>query len=364
MRFRNLVRIAAHGGLLQRIAQLANIAAPALRGQQSQRIWAQLGRLRAAAQGHVFAQHLHQGRNVLAPVTQGRHPYGQHVQAVKKVFAEQAFTHQTRQVTRGRGNHACVKRQKLVGAQRFNFAFLQSPQQLGLQGQRHVANFVQKQSTAMGQAEFAFAALLLGAGIGTWGHAKKLSLQQGVGHRSDVQADERPIGTHRGGVDSMRQQFFARTGFAQQQHRAGRLRSAPGLALDLDRRRAGTDKAGKGVARLARVAALLFTLAHALGGQFTPSVIQVALQQGKLAHQRLQTGFGVVKKHNAQGANDFASAVAQGDAAHHKRAGQIGQKVNENGFAGFEHVVHLGVLNHAGHRVANKILYPVKTERG
>ena len=219
------------------------------RGQQRQRAFAQLRR-GAAAQGHVFAQHFDQRGDVAAALAQRRHAHRQHVQAVVQVFAELAGLHQRLQIAAGGGDHARVKAHQLVAAQRLGLAVLQRAKQLGLQAWRHVADLVQKQRAAVGQLEFADAALALGAGVGTGGDAEELGLQQGIGHRRDVDADKRPAGPPRCGMDGVRQQFLAGAGFAQQQHRAARLRRAPRLALDFHRGRAGAHEARKSVARL------------------------------------------------------------------------------------------------------------------
>ena len=71
----------------------------------------------------------------------------------------------------------------------------------------------------------------------------------------------------------------------------------------------------------------------------------------------------MVKQHDAQGANHLTQVIAQRDTTHNKRASPVGEQINQDGLAGFQHVVHLGVLHHAGHGVAHKILYPIKTQR-
>ena len=79
---------------------------------------------------------------------------------------------------------------------------------------------------------------------------------------------------------------------AQQQHRALRLRGTPRLALDLGRCGAGADEAGKGVFGAALSIPRHGQRAAALAGQLAPGIVQVALQQRKLADEGLQRGLG------------------------------------------------------------------------
>ena len=157
----------------------------------------------------------------------------------------------------------------------------------------------------------------------------------------------------------MGQQLFAGAGFAQQQHGAAGLCGPPRLALDFHRRRTAAHKAGEGVARLALPAAR-----HTLvAGQLAPGIFQVALQQRELGHQRAQVGFGLVKQHNTQRTHHATVGVAQGNAADHKGTRPVGEQVDQDGFAGFQHLVHLGVLHHRRHGVAHKILLTLKAQR-
>ena len=148
--------------------------------------------LLATEQSHVFTQHLHQRRNILAPLAQRWHADRQHIEAVKQVFAKVAFAHQFAQITRGGGNHPRIKRKQLVGAQRLNSRFLQGAQQLSLQAQGQVANLIKKQRATVGQQKFAIAPLAVGAGLGARCDAKKIGLQQGVGYGRYIQVINGP----------------------------------------------------------------------------------------------------------------------------------------------------------------------------
>ena len=106
-----------------------------------------------------------QQRNVLAPLAQRRHADADHVQAMVEILAEAAFAHARLEVLVGGGDDAHIRLDLLVAADPVEAALREHPQQPGLQLCRHVADFVQEQSAALGLLEPP-AALLLGAGEG------------------------------------------------------------------------------------------------------------------------------------------------------------------------------------------------------
>ncbi len=156
----------------------------------------------------------------------------------------------------------------------------------------------------------------------------------------------------------MCQQLLACTRLTQQQHRARRLCGAPSLTLHFDRSRTQADETGEGVFGLA-----LASLAQALCRQFAARVVQITLQQRKLFDQWLQRCLGMVKQHNTQGSNDLAGRVAQWDAADHKSAGAVGEQIDKNRLAGFQHLVHLRVLHDARDRMADKVFLALEAQR-
>ena len=166
--------------------------------------------------GHIFGQRLDQRGDVGTAFAQGWDTQWQHVQPVKQVFTELASAHQCREVPRGGGDHAGVKGDDTVGAQRLNLALLQGAQEFGLQGQRHIADFVQKQRAAIGEFEFAVAPFALSTGESAGRNTEKFGLQKCIGHGGDIDADQGATGAFGRGVNGMRQEFFARPGFAQQ----------------------------------------------------------------------------------------------------------------------------------------------------
>ena len=144
-------------------------------------------------------------------------------------------------------------------------------------------------------------------------------------------------------MDGVRQQLLTGAGFAQQQHRAGRLRGTPSLALDFLRSRAGAHETGEGV------------LGAAPAGQLAAGLVQVLLQPRELGDEGLQRGLGMIEQHDAQHPDDCPRVVAQRDATDHEGASLVGQQVDQDRFASLQHLVHLRVLHHAGDRVTDEV---------
>ncbi len=233
----------------------------------------------------------------------------------------------------GGGDHPHVQRFDLVGAERLDLLFLQHAQQLGLQRQRQVADFVEEQRAAVGHLELADAPLALGAGEGARCGAEQLRLDQGFRNRGDVDRDEGAVGPWRQVVDALGQQLLAGAGLAPDQHRGVQLRGAPGLALDLAGRGAGADEAGDGVARPTGLGQLV------LGGE------QLALQVVVLGHQRLEMA-GAVEQDEAQRTDQGAVLVAQRDAGDHEVFAAEGHQVEHARLAAFDHLAQAAGRQH------------------
>ncbi len=102
-------------------------------------------------------------------------------------------------------------------AQPLELALLQRPQQLGLQIQRHLSDFVQKNGAAIGRFELARPAGHR-AGKCAAPMAEKLALQQRLRNRRAVHGDERLVAAIAGVVNESRQQFLAGSAFRFDQH--------------------------------------------------------------------------------------------------------------------------------------------------
>src|SRR5262249_7317040 len=96
-----------------------------------------------------------QGQNVRPSVTQGRESEPEYVQPVIQVGPEPLFRDLLVQRDIANGDDPGSQRLRLVGPERFKYAFLDGPEQLGLECQRQGVDFVKHQGTIAGSGEFA-----------------------------------------------------------------------------------------------------------------------------------------------------------------------------------------------------------------
>ena len=110
-------------------------------------------------------------------------------------------------------------------AKPIDFAFLQNAQKLGLQTQRHFADFIQQQRAAVGQLKFA--GFRCGGSRERAAHmAEQFAFQQAFRKRGAVNGDERLVRARTEIVDHPRKQLFARTAFSFDQNIGFGLRHA------------------------------------------------------------------------------------------------------------------------------------------
>ena len=100
-----------------------------------------------------------------------------------------------------------------VRAHRNEALLVESAQHFGLGLQAHVADFVEKQRTAVGALERA-ALLRRPAGDGAVAIAEELALDVVLGNGGAVQLNENAVAAQASGVDGAGDQLFARAGFA------------------------------------------------------------------------------------------------------------------------------------------------------
>ena len=137
------------------------------------------GQVRDGAVTRVSLQHVaEQGQDVLTPLAQGAQADRHHGQAIVEVFAKATGGHLAAQVTVGGGDHPHVQVQRTPTTHSLHLAFLQHAQQLGLQRQGHLGDFIQQQGAALGLLELARVGLR-GAGEG----ALLMAEQHGFEHR-------------------------------------------------------------------------------------------------------------------------------------------------------------------------------------
>ncbi len=254
------------------------------------------------------------------------------------------------QVDIGRRDDASIHFDDLVGSERLDFALLQDTQQFHLQVQRHLADFIEKQSTAVGDPELALAALAVRAGIGAGRGAEEFRFNQRIRNGRDVDADEWLVGTRRGVVNGLGQQLLAGAGFTGQQHRHVLPRRPAGKLLGLRNSRGRADIVVEGKPRRARLRQLPFR--HA----------QVAFEPADPGQQRLEA-FEMIVEHEADRADDVLVLVLDRHARDDQPLLAEFHDVEQNWFAGLGDAAHQAVRDDFLDRAADRFRGVTKAER-
>ncbi len=135
------------------------------------------------------------------------------IQPVIEILAELALFDQFGQIRVGGGDDSHIHADGLRAAESLKLALLQHAQQLGLQTERHVADFVQEDGAVIGLLETADA-VADGAGKRALHVPEELGFEQSFGKRAAIHGYQRESIASAGGVDGARGQFLAGSGFA------------------------------------------------------------------------------------------------------------------------------------------------------
>ncbi len=190
--------------------------------------------------------------NIAHPGSQRRNFERENANPKVQVFAKPAFAHRLFETAVGGGDQTKVERNFLMRPDAFHDAFLQDPQQFGLQFGRHLADLVQKQRAPVREFELPCLALL-GAGKGTALIAKEGGFEQVFGDRGTVDRNKGPARALRVRMDITGEHFFARARLTAQQHREFAGSHAPQARQHLQKNRVlahGTRGGGVGAVAL------------------------------------------------------------------------------------------------------------------
>ncbi len=148
-------------------------------------------------------------RDVAGPLAQRRYSQRHHIQAEVQVLTERATLDFGRQIAVGGREDPHIHPHGRGTTEPVDLALLECAQQLGLQPDVHLADFVEQQRTAIGCLKFPHPSRD-GARERTFLVAEQFRLQQIVGNRRTIQGNEwsaRAAGT---AVDVACQHLFAR----------------------------------------------------------------------------------------------------------------------------------------------------------
>src|SRR5271157_297639 len=160
---------------------------------------------------------VYQQRNVLSSLPKRRDLNRKHVQSIKQVFAKLAFANHRGKIPVGRGDDSHIDMDRFGAPQTFELLLLNGTQQLWLQFQADVADFIEKKRTMIGQLESALF-LHQGSRESPFLVPKQFTFEQSRGNRSTVDPHKRAISPGAEIMNCVCDQFLARSGLAMQKH--------------------------------------------------------------------------------------------------------------------------------------------------
>src|SRR5215831_10134959 len=137
----------------------------------------------------MFDKFLNEQWNVFTPFAKGWQDDRNDVQPIIKIFAECSVFHHLFQVGTGCRDDANVHFDRAVSADPLKFPFLKDTQKLDLEGNRHVSDFIQEDSSTVCLLESTDAGLNC-TGESSFYMAEKLGLQQVLGNCATVDTYE------------------------------------------------------------------------------------------------------------------------------------------------------------------------------
>src|SRR5262249_28488267 len=159
------------------------------------------------ATGELVNEVMHERFDVLGSIPKGRYRDREDVEAVVEIVPELLGSNHRAEITVRRGDHAHIDPECARPTETVELAFLQHPEQLGLQLQGNLADLVEKQGTAVRELEPADT-LCDRARERTALVAEELALEQARWNGGTVHLDERALPTRAGVVDGAGNQLL------------------------------------------------------------------------------------------------------------------------------------------------------------
>jgi hypothetical protein len=207
---------------LHEIFELADVAGPGIVREGVHGVGGNVldGFVEAAAD--FLDQVANEEGNVLATLAQRRDVDGENVEAIVEIAAEGALGDEPRKIAIGGGDDANVHALRAVAAEALEFLLLENAEELGLELERNVADFVEENGAAIGEFEAADF-LVDGTGEGAAFVAEKLGFEQAGGNGGAIDFDEGAFTARAEIVDGAGDELLAGAGFAEDEN-GGRCR--------------------------------------------------------------------------------------------------------------------------------------------
>ena len=165
---------------------------------------------------------MNQERDILPSLAKWWYLNRKNIEPVKQIFPELMAADHQRQIPMRRRDKANVNMNGLVASQPLELLFLQRAQQLWLQFQTNVANFIQEQRAAIGNFKAA-AFLQQSASERTLLMSEQFAFDKPGWNSSAIETYERSVSSWTEVMDCARNQFFPGARLAvQQDSRSGR----------------------------------------------------------------------------------------------------------------------------------------------
>ncbi len=188
--------------------------------------------LAMAARSMLFEEMLYQQRDIFDPLAQRRQVNRDDAQAIEQVFAKGPGLDGFPQIAVAAGNDADVQLDAFLAAHLHEFPLLDHPQQLRLDVETQVGDFIEKEGPMIGQFKQTVLGLK-GTGERAFDVAEQLAFQQALHQGRTIHRDKGLIGSQAVAVNGTRHQFLAGTAFAGDEHRAVARCRAPDLGKHL-----------------------------------------------------------------------------------------------------------------------------------
>ncbi len=226
------------------VFEFTDVAGPIVLAEQQLGPIGEAGNRLAELAGKAGHEMTSEQRQVSVAFQQARSFELDHRKAIEQIFPKLLGGDHRAEITMGGGDDADVDLAGLQRTEALNFLILQGAEQLALGGQRHVADFVEKESAVVGvlkQADF----ILGRSGEGAFNVAKELAFKQRLDEGGAVQGNERTLGAGAEVMKGFGDELLAGAGFAAHENRAVVRRNPLNLGVEMPHCRAIADHAGE-----------------------------------------------------------------------------------------------------------------------
>ena len=196
---------------------------------------------------------LSQDGDVSFACTQWRQADGKHIEAIKQVEPKPVGVHRLLQVLVRRGDDPHLDRDVTVSTDALDGSVFQHFEQLGLQLELEVPDFVEEQGATVRQLDLALFRCSR-TGERAFLVTEQFGLDQGRRNRRTVDTDERPLTAVARQMLHPGEALLAGTGLAEQQHSRSRSRDLQGLLHRLLQRRTFSQDTESGAVTLYAIA--------------------------------------------------------------------------------------------------------------